>query len=88
MAVKVAKGQICNGTISKNKCHQEYYLCRKFHAFMKKRTIFGFCHYTKITLCDMNDITQDYVQYHTDSKRNQKATSLWIVVSCAKTLTV
>ena len=42
----VTKGQISDGTISKNKCHQEYYLCKKFHAFMKKCTIFGFCHYT------------------------------------------
>ena len=39
MAVKVTKGQICDGTISKNKCHQEYYLHGNFHAFMKKCTI-------------------------------------------------
>jgi len=36
MAVKVTKGQICDGTISKHKCHQEYYLCGKFHAFYEK----------------------------------------------------
>ena len=30
------KGQICDGAISKNTCHEEYYLCGKFHAFMKK----------------------------------------------------
>jgi len=47
MAVKVTKSQICDGTISKNKCHQEYYLCIKLYAFMEKCTIFGFCHYTR-----------------------------------------
>ena len=31
MAVKVTKGQICNGTISKIRFHKEYYLCGKFH---------------------------------------------------------
>jgi len=46
MAVKVTKGQICDGTISKNTCYQEYYLCGKFHDFMKKCTIFEFCRYT------------------------------------------
>jgi len=32
MTVKVTNGQICIGTISKIYCHQEYYLCEKFHA--------------------------------------------------------
>jgi len=36
LAVKVTKGQIYNGIISKIKCHQGYYLCEKFHDFMKK----------------------------------------------------
>ena len=36
MAIEVTKGQICDVTISKNTCHEEYYLCVKFHAFMKK----------------------------------------------------
>ena len=39
MAIKVIKGQICDGTISKNKYHQEYYLHGKFHVFTKKCTI-------------------------------------------------
>ena len=36
MAIKVTIGQVCDGTISKNTCHEEYYLCGKFHAFMIK----------------------------------------------------
>ena len=39
MAVKVTKGQLSNGTISKITYHGEYYLCGKFHGFMKKCTI-------------------------------------------------
>ena len=39
IAVKVTKGQLSNGTISKNSCHEEYYLCGKFHGFMKRCTI-------------------------------------------------
>ena len=39
MAIKIIKGQICDGTISKNTCHEEYYLCGKFPAFMKKYTV-------------------------------------------------
>ena len=35
MAVKVTKGQISDGTISKNTCIEEYYLCGKFSGFMK-----------------------------------------------------
>ena len=46
MAVKVTKGQISDGTISKNTCIEEYYLCGKFHGFMKKCTIFWLCRYT------------------------------------------
>ena len=38
MAVKVTKGQICSGTISKIKCHKEYYLCGKFHTFFTNST--------------------------------------------------
>ena len=30
MAVKVTKGQIRDGTISKNTCHKEYNVCRSF----------------------------------------------------------
>ena len=37
------KGQICNGTISQNKCHKEYILRGEFHAFFKKYTPFGLC---------------------------------------------
>ena len=47
MAVKVTKGQISDGTISENTCIEDYYLCGKFHGFMKKCTIFWLCHYTK-----------------------------------------
>ena len=36
MAIKVTKGQNCDGTIPKNACHVENCLCGKFHAFMKK----------------------------------------------------
>ena len=40
MAIKVTKGQISDGTVSKNTCHKEYYLCGKFlHSFMKKYTM-------------------------------------------------
>ena len=35
MAVKVTIGQISDGPISKNTCIEEYYLCEKFHGFMK-----------------------------------------------------
>ena len=39
MAVKITKGQICSGTISKIKCHKEYYLiCGKFHTFITNST--------------------------------------------------
>ena len=38
MAVKVTKSQLSDGTIPKNECHEEYYLCGKFHVFMKKCT--------------------------------------------------
>ena len=44
MAVKVTKGQICNGTISEIRYHKEYYLCGKFHNCFTKGTkclIFG-----------------------------------------------
>ena len=47
MAVKVTKGQISDGTISKITCIEDYYLCGKFHGFMKKCTIFWLCRYTK-----------------------------------------
>ena len=46
MAAKVNKGQISDGTISKNTCIEDYHLCGKFHGFMKKCTIFGLCRYT------------------------------------------
>ena len=46
MAVNVIKGQISNGTISENTCIEDYYLCGKFHGFMKKCTIFWLCRYT------------------------------------------
>ena len=39
MAVKVTKGQLSNGTISKITCIEKYHLCGKFHGFMKKCTI-------------------------------------------------
>ena len=41
------KGEICNGTISKNCVMRSTYLYGKFHAFMKKCTIFALCCYTK-----------------------------------------
>ena len=41
MAIKVNKGKICNGTISKNTCHQEYYFCGKFHGFTKSAQFLG-----------------------------------------------
>ena len=40
------KGQICNGTISKNLSHGEYYFCGECHAFMEKCTILALCRYT------------------------------------------
>ena len=39
---KVTKSQICDGMYyikSENTCHEGYYLCGKFHAFMKKHMI-------------------------------------------------
>ena len=39
MAVKVTKGQICSGTISKIKCHKEYYLYGKFHKIFTNSTV-------------------------------------------------
>ena len=52
------KGQICNGTISQNKCHKEHILHGKFHAFFKKCTTFGLCcptntrHTQRVGICD------------------------------------
>ena len=34
MAIKATKGQLSDGTISKNTCVKEYYLSGKFHGFM------------------------------------------------------
>ena len=41
------QSQICNGTISHNKCLKEYILHGKFHACFKKCTPFGLCRPTK-----------------------------------------
>jgi len=38
------KGKITDGNISQNTCHKKYYLCGKFHSFMKKRTFFLPCY--------------------------------------------
>ena len=46
MAVKFTKGQICNGTISKNICHKEYNLHGKFHTCFTRCTIFALCRST------------------------------------------
>ena len=46
---KFAKCQICDGTISKNECHQGYYLCEKLHDLWKSAQLYkfwGLCHYT------------------------------------------
>jgi len=48
MAIKVTKGQICDGTISKNKCHQGYYLCEKFHYYEKVHNFVNFGGYAAI----------------------------------------
>jgi len=42
LAQKVTKSQISNGSISQNRFHEVYKLCVKFHAFIKKCTIFGY----------------------------------------------
>ena len=47
MAVKFTKGQICNGTISKNICHKEYNLHGNFHTCFTKCTIFALRRSTK-----------------------------------------
>ena len=51
MAIKVTKGQISDGTMLQNTCHEEYYLYGKFHSCMKKCTILSIlvviCCYTK-----------------------------------------
>ena len=51
MTIKVTKGQICADSISKKLCREEYYLCGKFHTFMKKCTIFVLCCYTIVSTC-------------------------------------
>ena len=38
MALKVTKGQICDGSISKNICHEEHNLYGKFHNCITKCT--------------------------------------------------
>ena len=50
MAVKVTKGQLSDGTISKNACHEEYYLCGKFRGFTKKCTILPILGATRYTM--------------------------------------
>ena len=47
MAIKVTKGQICNGSISKKLCHKEYNLYGKFHNCIKNCTIW---HYAALLL--------------------------------------
>ena len=42
MAVKITKGQICDGTLSKN-CHKEYNLYGKFHNCIKKCITIALC---------------------------------------------
>ena len=46
--LKVAKDKICSGTVSKNKCHQEYCMHRNFHNFIKyiKWLFFALIHST------------------------------------------
>ena len=49
MAVKVTKGQICNGTISKIRFHKEYCLCGKFHnCFTKSAQNAQFLYYAAV----------------------------------------
>ena len=48
MAIQVTKGQLSDDTISKNACHEEYYLCGKFHGFMKSAQLCQFWGYTAI----------------------------------------
>ena len=38
MAAKVTRGQICDGSVSKNSYHKEYYLFGKFHNCITKCT--------------------------------------------------
>ena len=57
MAVKFAKGQICNGTISKNICHKEYNLHGKFHICFTKCTTFALCRSSTYVLPDMGPST-------------------------------
>ena len=41
MAIKVLKGQVCDGIIAKNTCHDKSYLCGiKFHDLLKKSHVF------------------------------------------------
>ena len=39
LAQKVTKGQIHDGSISQNNCHDLYKICAKFYAFITKCTI-------------------------------------------------
>ena len=66
MAIKVTKGQISNGTTSKNTCIEEYYLCGKFHGFMKNCTIFGCTAILlgRISYRHHNDIKERVINYH------------------------
>ena len=63
MAVKVTKGLICSGTISKIKCQTDYYLYEKFHTFSQLAQncpILALCRYTTYVCV----IVRMYV-YHT-----------------------
>ena len=52
MALKVTKGQICDGSISKNICREEHNLCGKFQLYHKvdKMLIF-WCYATLLIAC-------------------------------------
>ena len=69
MAVKVTKGQISDGTISENTYIEDYYLCGKFHGFMKKYTIFWLCRYTNtVHVWLFHFLNPTYIKLHTSIK--------------------
>ena len=51
MALKITKGQICDGSISKNMCDEEHNLCGKFHnCFTKCTKYLYFLFYTALLM--------------------------------------
>ena len=53
MAVKFTKGQICNGTISKNICHKEYIGTIYMESFILVSQSAQLSHYAALLFCGL-----------------------------------